>query len=98
MLLAGSPLVESFSGKYFDDCQEAFVVDERGPGPFKGVARYAVDDENICASGKWRRRCYPDLRVMCVLVWVTSSRGVGFQLDLSQFLISRFTARSSLWR
>jgi hypothetical protein len=45
-LLAGSPLVEGISGRYFDDCQEAPVVDERGSGPFKGVARYAVDPEN----------------------------------------------------
>ncbi len=33
-------------GRYFDDCQEASVVDERGSGPFKGVARYAVDEDN----------------------------------------------------
>ncbi len=46
VLLAGSPLVEGISGRYFDDCQEASVVDERGPGPFKGVARYAVDEDN----------------------------------------------------
>ncbi|WP_165225964.1 SDR family NAD(P)-dependent oxidoreductase [Affinirhizobium pseudoryzae] len=46
VLLAGSSLVEGISGRYFDDCQEAPVVDERGPGPFKGVARYAVDPEN----------------------------------------------------
>jgi NAD(P)-dependent dehydrogenase (short-subunit alcohol dehydrogenase family) len=46
VLLAGSPLVEGISGRYFDDCQEAPVVDERGLGPFKGVARYAVDPEN----------------------------------------------------
>jgi len=46
VLLAGSPLVEGISGRYFDDCQEAAVVDERGAGPFKGVARYAVDPEN----------------------------------------------------
>ncbi|EHS53541.1 short-chain dehydrogenase/reductase SDR [Rhizobium sp. PDO1-076] len=45
-LLAGSPLVEGVSGKYFDDCQEAPVVEERGSGPFKGVARYAVDPNN----------------------------------------------------
>ncbi len=51
VLLAASPLVEGFSGKYFDDCQEAPVVDERGSGPFKGVARYAVDEEN--ASRLW---------------------------------------------
>ena len=46
VLLAGSPLVEGISGRYFDDCQEAGVVDERGSGPFMGVARYAVDPEN----------------------------------------------------
>lgn len=46
VLLAGSPLVEGISGKYFDDCQEAPVVDERGALAFKGVARYAVDAQN----------------------------------------------------
>ncbi|MCJ8056948.1 SDR family NAD(P)-dependent oxidoreductase [Shinella curvata] len=46
VLLAGSPLVEGISGRYFDDCQEAPLVDERGAGPFRGVARYAVDPEN----------------------------------------------------
>lgn len=52
VLLAGSPLVEGISGAYFDDCQEAQVVDERGAGPFKGVARYALDEEN--ASRLWK--------------------------------------------
>ena len=46
VLLAGSPLVDGISGRYFDDCQEAPVVDERGSGPFIGVARYAVDGGN----------------------------------------------------
>lgn len=46
VLLAASPLVQGISGQYFDDCREAPVVDERGEGPFKGVARYAVDAEN----------------------------------------------------
>jgi NAD(P)-dependent dehydrogenase (short-subunit alcohol dehydrogenase family) len=46
VLLAASPLVEGISGRYFDDCQEAPVVDERGNGPFKGVAHYAIDPEN----------------------------------------------------
>lgn len=46
VLLAGSPLVEGISGRYFDDCQEADVIDERRAGPFKGVARYAVDTDN----------------------------------------------------
>ncbi|MDM9649210.1 SDR family NAD(P)-dependent oxidoreductase [Rhizobium sp. S163] len=45
-LLAGSPLLEAVSGRYFDDCQEPPVVDERGSAPFSGVARYAVDEEN----------------------------------------------------
>ncbi len=44
--LAASPLLEGVSGKYFDDCQEAPVVNERGNGPFKGVADYAVDPDN----------------------------------------------------
>ncbi|WCJ64966.1 SDR family NAD(P)-dependent oxidoreductase [Agrobacterium tumefaciens] len=46
VLLAGSPLLEGISGRYFDDCQEADVIDERGAGPFKGVAGYAVDADN----------------------------------------------------
>jgi NAD(P)-dependent dehydrogenase (short-subunit alcohol dehydrogenase family) len=55
-LLAGSPLVEGISGRYFDDCQEAPVVDERGLGPFKGVARYAVDPENAFRLWKMATR------------------------------------------
>lgn len=46
VLLAASPLVQGISGQYFHDCRKAPVVDERGEGPFKGVARYAVDAEN----------------------------------------------------
>jgi NAD(P)-dependent dehydrogenase (short-subunit alcohol dehydrogenase family) len=46
VLLAGSPLVEAVSGRYFDDCQEAPVVVERGAGPFKGVANYALNEQN----------------------------------------------------
>lgn len=46
VLLAASPLLEGVSGRYFDDCQEASVVDERGNGPFNGVAPYAIQPEN----------------------------------------------------
>lgn len=46
VLLAGSPLVEGRSGEYYDDCQPAPIVEERGNGPFKGVARYAIDENN----------------------------------------------------
>jgi NAD(P)-dependent dehydrogenase (short-subunit alcohol dehydrogenase family) len=46
VLLAGSPLLECVSGSYFDDCQRAPVVDERGSGPFNGVARYALDEQS----------------------------------------------------
>ncbi len=56
VLLAGSPLVQGISGKYFDDCQEAPVVDERGQGPFKGVARYAVDPENAARLWETAKR------------------------------------------
>lgn len=51
VLVAASPLLDGVSGRYFDDCQEAPVVDERPTGPLKGVARYAVDNEN--ASRLW---------------------------------------------
>lgn len=46
VLLAASPLVEGRSGEYYDDCQKAPVVEERGNGPFKGVAHYAIDEDN----------------------------------------------------
>ncbi|MES5100067.1 SDR family NAD(P)-dependent oxidoreductase [Agrobacterium sp. BA1120] len=46
VLLAASPLVEGRSGEYYDDCQKAPVVRERGNGPFKGVAHYAIDEDN----------------------------------------------------
>ncbi len=46
VLLAASPLVEGRSGEYYDDCQKASVVEERGNGPFKGVAHYAIDEDN----------------------------------------------------
>ena len=45
-LLAASPLVEGIGGRYFENCNEATVVDRRG-GPGKGgVAPYALDPAN----------------------------------------------------
>ncbi|MFC0551541.1 SDR family NAD(P)-dependent oxidoreductase [Planotetraspora thailandica] len=45
VLVAASPLLDGIGGRYFEDCNEAPVVDER-PAPFAGgVARYAVDPE-----------------------------------------------------
>jgi NAD(P)-dependent dehydrogenase (short-subunit alcohol dehydrogenase family) len=45
VLLAASPLVEGVSGRYFEDCNEAEVVQERG-NFFGGVAQYALDPQN----------------------------------------------------
>ncbi|HEY2604155.1 MAG TPA: SDR family NAD(P)-dependent oxidoreductase [Thermoleophilaceae bacterium] len=45
VLLAASPLVEGVSGRYFEDCNEAAVVQERGD-TYGGVAPYALDPDN----------------------------------------------------
>jgi NAD(P)-dependent dehydrogenase (short-subunit alcohol dehydrogenase family) len=45
VLLAGSPLLEGVTGRYFDDCNEAPLLTERGTG-FGGVAPYALDPDN----------------------------------------------------
>jgi NAD(P)-dependent dehydrogenase (short-subunit alcohol dehydrogenase family) len=45
VLLAGSPLVEGVTGRYFEDCNEAEVVEERGD-TYGGVAPYAIDPDN----------------------------------------------------
>jgi NAD(P)-dependent dehydrogenase (short-subunit alcohol dehydrogenase family) len=45
VLLAASPLVEGVSGRYFENCNEAEVVLERG-NFFGGVAPYALDPDN----------------------------------------------------
>ncbi|MDX1871701.1 SDR family NAD(P)-dependent oxidoreductase [Mycolicibacterium sp. 120266] len=45
VLLAASPLVEGVAGKYFEDCNEAAVVDRRDTG-IGGVAPYALDLDN----------------------------------------------------
>lgn len=44
-LLAGSPLVEGVTGRYFEDVNEAETVTERGSGG-SGVAPYALDPGN----------------------------------------------------
>ncbi|MFN6545579.1 hypothetical protein [Mycolicibacterium nivoides] len=46
MLLAASPLLEGIGGRYFDDCNEARVVDRRDEFGISGVARYALDPSN----------------------------------------------------
>lgn len=45
-LLAASPLLESVSGRYFEDCNEAEVVSERPLERVAGVAAYALNPEN----------------------------------------------------
>ena len=45
VLLAGSPLLEGVTGRYFEDCNEAPPLTERGAG-FGGLAPYAVDPDN----------------------------------------------------
>ncbi len=46
VLLAASPLLEGIGGRYFDDCNEAKVVDRRDEFGISGVARYALDPSN----------------------------------------------------
>ncbi|VEF11119.1 oxidoreductase [Pseudomonas fluorescens] len=45
ILLAASPLLAGIGGRYFEDCNEALVVDKR-PADYTGVAPYAVDPDN----------------------------------------------------
>jgi NAD(P)-dependent dehydrogenase (short-subunit alcohol dehydrogenase family) len=46
VLLAGSPLVDGISGRYFEDVKEAQIVHERGEIGARGVAGYALDPGN----------------------------------------------------
>ena len=46
VLLAASPLVDGVAGRYFDDCNEASVVDHRDEFGIHGVAPYALDPAN----------------------------------------------------
>jgi NAD(P)-dependent dehydrogenase (short-subunit alcohol dehydrogenase family) len=43
VLLATSPLLDGVGGRYFEDCNEAAVIAERGPAGSAGVAPYALD-------------------------------------------------------
>jgi hypothetical protein len=45
-LLAASPEFEGVTGRYFDDCNEAEIVDERLEQPIGTVAGYALDPCN----------------------------------------------------
>jgi NAD(P)-dependent dehydrogenase (short-subunit alcohol dehydrogenase family) len=46
VLLAASPLVDGIGGRYFEDCNEARIIDRRGAPGTGGVAHYAVDPAN----------------------------------------------------
>ena len=46
VLLAASPLLDGVGGRYFEDCNEARVVDRRGGPGRGGVAPYALDPAN----------------------------------------------------
>jgi hypothetical protein len=46
VLLATSPLLDGVGGRYFDDCNEARVVQRREDPGISGVAPYALDPDN----------------------------------------------------
>jgi NAD(P)-dependent dehydrogenase (short-subunit alcohol dehydrogenase family) len=46
VLLAASPLLEGIGGRYFEDCNEAPVIQRRGEAGIGGVAPYALDRDN----------------------------------------------------
>ena len=46
VLLAASPLLDGVGGRYFENCNQAKVVDRRGGPGQGGVARYALDPAN----------------------------------------------------
>jgi NAD(P)-dependent dehydrogenase (short-subunit alcohol dehydrogenase family) len=46
VLLAASPLLEGVHGRYFEDCNEAETIPERGGLGASGVAGYALDPDN----------------------------------------------------
>jgi NAD(P)-dependent dehydrogenase (short-subunit alcohol dehydrogenase family) len=46
VLLAASPLVDGITGRYFEDCNEAVLVDRAPEGTGGGVAPYALDPAN----------------------------------------------------
>ena len=50
VLLAASPLLDGVGGRYFEDCNEAAVVEHRPPD-YRGVASYALDP--VLAERLW---------------------------------------------
>jgi NAD(P)-dependent dehydrogenase (short-subunit alcohol dehydrogenase family) len=46
VLLATSPQLEGIGGRYFEDCNEAPVIQRRGEAGLGGVAPYALDPDN----------------------------------------------------
>lgn len=54
VLLATSPSLDGIGGRYFEDCNEAPVVERRGEPGSGGVAAYALDPANPNGSGKSR--------------------------------------------
>jgi NAD(P)-dependent dehydrogenase (short-subunit alcohol dehydrogenase family) len=46
VLLATSPLLDGVGGRYFEDCNEAHVVERREDPGISGVAPYALDPDN----------------------------------------------------
>jgi hypothetical protein len=60
VLAATSPLLEGIGGRYFEDCNEAPVIEpESTPNAGSGVAAYAVDPTTPSASGSCRRPPLP---------------------------------------
>jgi hypothetical protein len=62
VLLACSPLLEGIGGRYFDDCNEAEVVDRRPTVPVRGLAPYAIDPANGERLWKISLRMIEELR------------------------------------
>jgi NAD(P)-dependent dehydrogenase (short-subunit alcohol dehydrogenase family) len=46
VLLATSPQLEGIGGRYFEDCNEAPVIQRRDDATIRGVAPYALDPDN----------------------------------------------------
>jgi hypothetical protein len=46
VLVATSPQLEGIGGRYFEDCNEATVLETPDPDAKAGVAAYAVDPAN----------------------------------------------------
>ena len=46
VLVATTPQLEGIGGRYFEDCNEAPIIERRGAPGSGGVAAYAVDPEN----------------------------------------------------